>query len=68
MQYGALEHGAQGLDELRGQSGEIGEGFTADAFAFAPCLSEEDGGFIGLVGDDIDVVGHISLWQHYIGQ
>ena len=61
---GALEQSAQCINELRGHAGEIGEGFAADSLAFTPGLSEQDGGFVGLVGDDIDVTGHeIVLWN-----
>ncbi len=55
---GTLEQGAQGVDELRRHSGEIGQGFSTDPLAFPPSLSEQDGGLVGLVGDDIDVIGH----------
>ena len=39
-----LEQGADAVDDLRGELGEVGEGGAADAFAFAFGLAEEDGG------------------------
>ncbi len=40
----AAEHGADAVDDLRGQFGEVGEGGAADALAVALGLAEEDGG------------------------
>ena len=53
-----LEQGADAVDDLRGEFGEVGEGGAADAFALAFGVAEEDGGWAVAVGDDIDVVGH----------
>ncbi len=40
----AAEHGADAVDDLGGQFGEVGEGGAADALAVALGLAEEDGG------------------------
>ncbi len=40
----AAEHGADAVDDLGGQFGEVGEGGAADALAVALGLTEEDGG------------------------
>ena len=40
----ATEHGADAVDDLGGQFGEVGEGGAADALAVALGLAEEDGG------------------------
>ena len=53
-----LEQGADAVDDLRGELGEVGEGGAADALALAFGVAEEDGGWAVAVGDDIDVVGH----------
>ena len=53
-----LEQGADAVDDLRGELGEVGEGGAADAFALAFGVAEEDGRGAVAVGDDIDVVGH----------
>ena len=53
-----LEQGADAVDDLRGELGEVGEGGAADAFALAFGVAEEDGGWAVAVRDDIDVVGH----------
>ena len=54
----AAEHGADAVDDLGGQFGEVGEGGAADVLAVALGLAEEDGGGAVAVGDDVDVVGH----------
>ena len=47
-------------------AGEVGEGLLANALAFAPGLAEQDGGFVGAVGDDFEVERHGRvLWEHY---
>ena len=53
-----LEQGADAVDDLRGELGEVGEGGASDALALAFGVAEEDGGWAVAVGDDIDVVGH----------
>ena len=40
-----------------GQLGEVGEGLLADALAFSPGFSQQDGGRAAAVGDGFDVVG-----------
>ena len=54
----ALEDSAEAVDDLGREAGEVGEGFLANALAFAPSLAEQDGGFAGSVGDDFDVERH----------
>ena len=54
----ALEQGADAVDDLRGEFGEVGESGATDALALALGFTEEDGGRAGTVGDDIDVIGH----------
>ncbi len=64
----AAEHGADAVDDLGGQFGEVGEGGAADALAVALGLAEEDGGGAVAVGDDVDVVGHGArplTWKQY---
>ena len=51
----ALEQGADAVDDLRGEFGEVGEGGATDALALAFGFTEEDGGRAGTVGDDVDV-------------
>ena len=53
-----LEDGAEAVDDLGREAGEVGDGSLADAGAIAPGLAEQDGGFTGLVGDGFDVEGH----------
>ena len=55
--HAALEHAADALEELGGQVGEVGDGFLADAFAFSPGFTQQDGGWAVAVGDGFDVVG-----------
>ena len=54
----ALEDGAEAVDDLGRELGEVGDGLLADAGALAPGLAEQDGGFAGAVGDAFDVEGH----------
>ncbi len=66
----ALEDGAEPLDDLGGQPGEVGDGLLADSGTFAPGLTQEDGGLAGLVGHEFDVEGQgaisvIGTYIHY---
>ncbi len=54
----AAEHGADAVDDLGEQFGEVGEGGAADVLAVALGLAEEDGWGAVAVGDDVAVVGH----------
>ena len=48
------------------RAGGVDEGLLADALALAPGLAEQDGGFVGAVGDNFDVEGNgRGLWEHY---
>ena len=54
----ALEQGADTVDERVGHAGEIGAGLLTDAFAFAPSLTDEEGGSAVAVGNGFEVIGH----------
>ena len=54
----ALEQGADPVDERFGHAGEVGAGLLADAFAFAPGLTDEEGGTAAAVGNGFEVIGH----------
>ena len=54
----ALEDGADGVDHGWGDFGEVGEGFSPDAFALTPGFSQQDGRGAGAIGDDMDADGH----------
>lgn len=54
----AAEEGADAVDGIGGELGEVGNGLATDALAFAPGLAEEDGGRAVAVGDGLDVEGH----------
>ena len=55
--HAAFEHPSDAFDEFGGQVGEVGEGLLADARAFSPGFSQQDGGRAVAVGDGFDVVG-----------
>ena len=60
----ALEDGAQAVDDLGREGGEVGDSLLADALALAPSLAKQDGGFAGLVGNGFQVEGHgRMLWE-----
>ena len=62
----ALEDGAEAVDDLGRERGEVGEGLLADALALYPSLAEQDGGFARTVGNATDVEGHGRvLWEHF---
>ena len=46
------------LTSRLGHAGEIGAGLLADAFAFAPGLTDEEGGSAVAVGDGFEMIGH----------
>ena len=54
-----LEDGADAGDSSWRELGGLGEGFAADALAFAPSLANEDGRRAVAVGDFLDVDGHV---------
>ena len=54
----ALQQGADAVDQRLGHAGEVGAGLLADAFAFAPGLTDEEGGSAVAVGDGFEVIGH----------
>ena len=54
----ALEDGADGVDGVWRELGEIGDGLAADALALAPGLAEQDGRGAVAIGDGFDVEGH----------
>ena len=53
----APEHAAQGLDLLGGPVGEVGEGALVDLLPLASGDTEQNRGWRGAVGDDVDVHG-----------
>ena len=62
----ALEDGADGVDGVGRQLGEIGDGLAADALALAPGLAEQHGRGAVAIGDGFDVEGHGFTWKQDI--
>src|SRR5260370_15257732 len=58
------QQAAEGLDCFLGPIGEVGQGALAGFVAFAPALTEEDGGRGVAVGDGFDV--HGSYYAHIL--
>ena len=54
----ALQDGADAVDGLGRELGEVGDGLATDALALPPSLAEQDGWGAVAVGDGFDVEGH----------
>jgi len=61
--HAALEEGTDAGHDRGREFGDIGEGPAANALAFAPGLTDQDGGGTVAVGDVFDVNGHATYME-----